>query len=164
MENELTQKNSMPSVVFGSKQLEKLPRRKINIQKLFHKISVSDYAVMWFLSSNAECADGESRFYLKDLAQTSGISMQVITKMVRMLEEKGLVSWKHDGCGENGTYIQITEAGIQAVTEQQDILKGFRVNVIEQFGDKRFLKLLGEMSVLEEIMNREIEKEDIGNE
>lgn len=150
--------------VLGESRLEKLPVRKVSIRKLFHKVSVLDYAIMWFLADKAEGADGKRKFYLKELSESSGIHMHIITEMVRQLRDKGLVEWKHDGSGENGTYIRITETGLQAVTEQCDILKKFHNNVIGRFGSERFIKLLNEMSAFEDIMSEEIEKEGIKDE
>ncbi|MGN1482033.1 hypothetical protein [Porcipelethomonas sp.] len=148
----------------GAKQLARIPHEKINIQKLFHKVSVLDYAIMWFLSDKVKQTEENQKFYLKDLSQAAGMPITFITEMVRQLQEKGLVEWKHDGGGEMGTYIQFTSVGMQAVLEQSDILTDFHTNVIEQFGHERFLKLLSEMSALEEIMNREIEREEQTNE
>ena len=160
MENE---KNTLISVS-PETGIEKISHQKINIQKLFHKVSVLDYAIMWFFANKVEQADESQKFYLKDLSESSGVPIHIITEMVRQLREKGLVIWKHDGNGENGTYIQVTEMGIQSVTEQRDILKHFQKNVIEKFGSERFLNLLREMAAFEEIMNKEIEKENKENE
>lgn len=156
--------NNTELTVLGESSLEKLPVRKVSIQKLFHKVSVLDYAIMWFLADKAEGADESRKFYLKEMSESSGIHMHIITEMVRQLRDKGLVEWKHDGSGENGTYIRITSAGMQAVTEQRDILKDFHSNVIGRFGSERFIKLLNEMSAFEDIMSEEIDKEDIENE
>ena len=141
-----------------------IQRKKVNFQKLFHKVSVIDYAVMWFLANKAEQADENQKFYLKDLAAASGVPVHIITEMVRILKDKGLVSWKHDGNGEEGTYIQVTSSGVRAVMEQRDILKDFQKNVIEKFGNERFLNLLHEMSEFEDIMNNEIERGGTKNE
>ena len=140
-------------------ELDKIPRQKINIQKLFHKVSVLDYAVMWFIANKAEKADINQKFYLKDMAESSGLPMHIITEMVRKLRDKGLVEWTHDGSGEKGTYVKITELGVSSVTAQRDILQDYNKNVIEKFGTERFLNLIREMSEFEEIMNTEIEKE-----
>lgn len=146
--------------VTAKAELDKIPRQKINIQKLFHKVSVLDYAVMWFIANKAEKADINQKFYLKDMAESSGLPMHIITEMVRKLRDKGLVEWTHDGNGENGTYVKITELGVSSVTAQRDILQDYNKNVIEKFGMERFLNLIREMSEFEEIMNAEIEKEN----
>ena len=153
----MTQKENTIPAVSGTAKLSRIPHEKINIQKLFHKVSVLDYAIMWFLSDKVNKTEENQKFYLKDLSQAAGIPM-------RMATDKGLVEWTHDGGGESGTYIQITSAGMQAVLEQSDILTNFHINLVEQFGYERFLNLLSEMSAFEEIMNKEIEKEEQTNE
>ncbi|MGN1403344.1 MAG: hypothetical protein ACI4XB_03375 [Ruminococcus sp.] len=160
----MTQEQYAVSSVSGEKHLAQLPRETINIQKLFHKVSVLDYAIMWFLSDKVKSNEENQKFYLKDLAQAAGVPMHIVTEMVRQLQGKGLVEWKHDGSGEDGTYIQVTANGLRAVLEQRDILVGFHTNVIEQFGHERFLKLLSEMSAFEEMVNSEIEKEGAQHE
>lgn len=160
----MTQKENTIPAVSGTAKLSRISHEKINIQKLFHKVSVLDYAIMWFLSDKVNKTEENQKFYLKDLSQAAGIPMRMATDMARKLQDKGLVEWTHDGGGESGTYIQITSAGMQAVLEQSDILTNFHINLVEQFGYERFLNLLSEMSAFEEIMNKEIEKEEQTNE
>ena len=61
--------------------------------------------------------------------------------------------WKHDGSGEEGTYIQITENGVAVLEQQQQVLSEFYADVIEKFGKGRFLNLLSELEALEEVIN-----------
>ena len=160
----MDEKKNISVNVSDNTDVAAIQRKKVNFQKLFHKVSVIDYAVMWFLADKARQADENQKFYLKELAATSGVPMHIITEMVRILRDKGLVSWKHDGSGEEGTYIQVTSSGVRAVMEQRDILKDFQKNVIEKFGNERFLNLLHEMSEFEDIMNNEIERGGTKNE
>lgn len=133
---------------------------RINLKKLFTKVSVADYAAMWFLAENAAYAQDTQKFYLKELAQAAEIPMPIITQMVRKLQDKGLVIWTHDGCGEQGTYIQLTENGIEALIEQRNILTEFETDIISRFGKERFLHLMSEMAAFEELMNKSAESED----
>ena len=159
----MEKENSISNITTGIDKAD-IKQKKVNIQKLFHRVSAIDYAVMWFLADKAEEAEASQKFYLKDLAAASGAPMHVITEMVRKLRDKGLVSWTHDGNGEEGTYIQVTPLGARSVTEQKDILTDFHKNVIEKFGRERFFNLLHEMAEFEDIMNNEIERENAGNE
>ena len=162
---EKSDNNINTAVTVAAKKIpEKIPRQKINIQKLFHKVSALDYAVMWFIANKAENASENEKFYLKDMAESSGISMHIITEMVRKLRDKGLVVWTHDGNGQEGTYVKVTELGARSVLEQREILSDFHKNVIDEFGSDRFLNMIREMSEFEEIMNKEIEKENNINE
>ena len=84
--------------------------------------------------------------------------MGKVSKIVKELQDRGLVKWKHDGAGENGTYIVITENGISSAIEQQKILENFYKSIIEQYGEERFINLLGQIAELEEVMNRVIDE------
>lgn len=129
-----------------------------NRKKLFQKMSTTDYVTMWFLANIMEEPSENQRIYLQEMADKLKLPIPKVSKIVRELQERNLVKWKHDGAGEDGTYIQITEKGIKAANEQQEILKEFYHNVIKRFGEEDFLDLIGKIGELEEIMNDEIEK------
>lgn len=122
------------------------------LQKLINRVDVSNYMMMWFLIQQTETPDQRQKFYLKDLSQSFGITMYVMTALARRLQEKNLVVWKHDGNGEEGTYLQVTEVGMQTATDQRKTLERYRQEIKEQFGEERFFLLMREMSALEELM------------
>lgn len=150
--------NNNTLVTDNTRSLSLLPRKRINIQKLFNKVSAADYVVMWFLSTEINEAEENRRYYLKQIAEASGLPMQFVSQMAGKLQDKGLAVWTHDGLGKEGTYIMITPEGMKALKEQSDILTDFRYTVVNKFGKERFRKLISEISALEEIMNGEIEK------
>ncbi|MGN0577077.1 MAG: hypothetical protein ACI4J4_00505 [Ruminiclostridium sp.] len=151
-------KNESALVPDSARSLSLLPRNRINLQKLFSKVSAADYAVMWFLSTEINEAEENRRYYLKQIAEASGLPMHFVSQMAGKLQDKGLAVWTHDGLGKDGTYIMITPEGMRALKEQSDILSDFRYAVVSKFGKERFKKLISEMSALDEIMNGEIEK------
>lgn len=127
-------------------------------QKLFQKMSTSDYVAMWILSRSIESGNAESKIYLEDIAEKLKLPMGKVSKIVKELQARGLVKWKHDGAGEEGTYVMITESGISSAIEQQKILEKFYKTVIEEYGEERFIQLLGQIAELEELMNRVIDE------
>ncbi len=156
--NENENKNETTLITDSARSLSLLPRKRINLQKLFNKVSAADYAVMWFLSTEINEAERNHKYYLKQIAEASGLPMQFVSQMAGKLQDKGLAVWTHDGLGKDGTYIMITPEGMRALKEQSDILSDFRYAVVSKFGKERFKKLISEMSALDEIMNGEIEK------
>lgn len=132
---------------------------RVNMRKLFQNMSIADYTAIWTLSKHIE-EEEHPKIYLKDISEKLKLPMPRVSAMARGLQEKGLVHWQHDGKGEKGTYIQITENGLQQAKEQQERIKEFYQTVIEQFGKERFIRLLQEMGELEEIMSQEMEKWD----
>lgn len=127
-------------------------------KKLFQKMSTADYVAMWILSKSIDTEASDSKIYLEDIARSLKLSMGKVSKIVRELQSRGLVKWKHDGAGEEGTYIVITENGISSVIEQQKILEKFYKTVIEEYGEEQFIQLLGQIAELEEVMNGVIDE------
>lgn len=72
--------------------------------------------------------------------------------MVSKLKEKGLVLWSHDGNGSEGTYIVITETGLNALHTQEKILKNYYQEVIERVGRDRFVHIIEELQTLKSVM------------
>ena len=61
--------NNNTLVTDNTRSLSLLPRKRINIQKLFNKVSAADYVVMWFLSTEINEAEENRRYYLKQIAE-----------------------------------------------------------------------------------------------
>ena len=137
---------------------------RFNVRKLFTKMTAAEYTAVWVLSRDKEGDDESRKIYLSDISEKLKLPMPMVSKMVRGLRDKGLVTWRHDGRGEDGTYILITAKGIRLATEQQEILVNFYKNVIESFGKEHFVDFIREISELEQFMNDELKKEGIYNE
>lgn len=131
---------------------------RVDLHKLFENMSSLDYAAMWVLSRHMEGAEENKKIYLKEISERLMLPMPKVSRLVQTLQDKGLVYWRHDGKGEEGTYIQITENGIQQAISQQERLREFYTQVIPRFGKERFVHLLEEMNELEEIIKGEMEK------
>lgn len=134
---------------------------KLSVQKLFDKMTAADYVALCMVlktSDNADEPQEGRKIYLADIAETLKLSMEKVSRLVRTLQERGLVVWKHDGKGEDGTYIMITDKGLHSAEEQQEKLKRFYADVIEQFGKDRFVALLAQLKELEDIMSEEMEE------
>lgn len=85
-----------------------------------------------------------------------------VTAIARSLQGKGLVRWTHDGNGEDGTYILLTDTALTSVQAHRQTLRKYHQRVVSAFGEERFLHLLSEIAQLEEILRQEAEK--VGDE
>ena len=127
---------------------------------LFTELSLSDYIA---LRSVTEAASGQGRTYLKDLAERLEMPMPKASQMIRKLHERGLVFWSHSGDGSDGTYVVITDSGVQAMERQANILNTYYSRVIEAFGYENLKGLLEQISRLEGIMNEVFTKGAAGS-
>lgn len=132
---------------------------KVNVKKLFSGISVLDYnAMQAILRFNEKKENVSDRIYLRELSEELKIPISKVSQMIGRLQENGMVRWKHEGKGEQGTYIEITDRGVEAVRKQQDILKNFYGTVVTRYGVDKFVQMLDMVTELEDIMTDELEK------
>jgi len=102
------------------------------------------------------------RTYLKDIADKMQRSVRQTSRMVKTLQERGLVAWSHDGDGSEGTYVTITEAGSRMRQEEEEALKKYYGRVIKSYGRENLLHLLQLMKQLETVMSTEFEEMEVG--
>lgn len=134
-------------------------------KNLFTELSVAEYITLHIIKrTSSENTTLQDKIYLKDLAEKLGISIHKASKMVRELKNRGLVSWSHDGDGENGTYIIENDAGVAAMRRQDVLLEKYYKRVIEKFGQNNLVDLLEKMERLEEIMHIELLEEGVDND
>lgn len=156
-------RNTTLAAVYGSDPYHASSLGHDAFQKLFHKMSATEYTSMWLLYHYAQDT-GAEKIYLKDIAQQMDLPMPKVSKLVKDLKSKGFVHWTHDGAGEDGTYIQFTDSFLDSAQEQKQRLSNYYTRVIEAFGEESFLHLLADLAKLEEIMRLEAEKAGEVNE
>ena len=120
---------------------------------LFNDLSVGDYVVL----HTVLCF--EDKAYLEKLGEKLNLSISKMSNVATNLKNRGLVIWSHDGDGSEGTYLTITETGLKLMDKQEDKLKNYYERVINRFGLKNTVDLIGKMTALETIMEEEMENE-----
>lgn len=132
---------------------------------LFTELSISEYIALHIITGNSpvQAVDGH-KTYLRELADRMQASIHKVSSMVSKLKSRGLVLWSHDGSGEEGTYVIVTPSGLRAMERQEQILKEFYAQVIDQYGAARLIALLQEMKELEQVMDCVYTKEGGGEE
>ena len=133
------------------------------IRSFFQKLSIPEYLAMHIIKES-EQTDRiyAGRTYLKDIADKMQRSVRQTSRMVKTLQERGLVAWSHDGDGSEGTYVTITEAGSRMLQEEEEALKKYYGRVITSYGRENLLHLLQLMKQLETVMSTEFEEMEVG--
>lgn len=125
-------------------------------RNLFIELEISEYIALHSIARVAsDKNDLSQKTYLSDLAEHLEMSISGVSKMITRLKDRGLVLWSHDGDGSDGTYVVITESGINAMSRQEKILGDYYSRVIDKFGHDNLIQLLKQMEKLEEIMDTE---------
>ena len=123
------------------------------VRKRLSEISFREYIALQMISRIA--SDGSDRAYLKDLADNMWLSTRQMSKLAGSLRDSGLVTWSHDGDGSDGTYLSITERGKELISKNEELLRKYYENVIEEYGREEIIDLLLKMKKLETIMQSE---------
>lgn len=128
---------------------------KDHLHMIFSEVSFIDYNLIlgiWpMLQTNmdAEC----NPVYLQQIAESSNLEMNQVSKMVKVLSERGLVLWER---GETGTYIKIESYGKEKMRKQQEILLEYFTHVITQIGEARFREFIKILNDVETVMERTV--------
>lgn len=127
------------------------------VQNIFQEMASADYVLMWLLFKHAKDT-GSEKIYFKDLAQALHLPEGRVSKVARDLQRKGYVLWTHDGDGQEGTYLQLTDSARESAQAQHALLADFNQRVMKAYGEEDFIDLLGQIARLESIIEQEAEK------
>ena len=126
----------------------------------FGDLRMSEYLVLKEIASADENGLYEGKTYLMDLAASLDQSIRKTAKTVRKLRDRGLIFWEHDGDGEDGTYVLITEDGRSLLENREEHIRRFFSRVIDNFGRDDTKKLLRMLKEFETVMRAELEGDE----
>lgn len=112
------------------------------LRHLFQENASDEYALIWLLSKHTKDT-GSEKIYLKDIVRELNLPMPKVSAIARSLQNKGLVRWTHDGNGEEGTYILLTDTAVTSVQAHRQTLRAYHQRVVAAYGEEKFLHLLG---------------------
>lgn len=131
------------------------------IFQFLNELSMQEYVALHIMDDNEEGMPvDQARTYLQDLTERMNLTVRKTSTMVKQLKERGLVSWKHDGDGSEGTYVVLTDMGRKMLRSQEERMIDYFSNVIVEFGIDRVIELLTLWRELEGIMRNEIRKRE----
>ena len=96
----------------------------------------------------------DGKVYLKEIAEEVELPMNEVSADIKGLRDSGYVKWTHDGAGENGTYVVMTDNGNEMLEENRKKLADFYKKVIEEYGYDKLIALVDSMKELETTMRR----------
>ena len=139
-----------------------LRRYLFNKPQVSQVLNEADYILLHIIMETArEHEIYEGKTYLKDLSEKMMLTIRQTSKLISKLKERGLVKWSHDGDGNEGTYVTITDEGRKLMEQQQSVYKEYYGNVINKFGKDNLIELLNLMKQLETVMYSEQEKMEV---
>lgn len=121
------------------------------IRDFFDRTTMNEYVALKEISNHCP----GDKIYLKDLADAMQISYQKLSETIAPLSDKGYVTWTHDGHGENGTYLIITQDGLDLLESQEAYLKDFYSRVIQIYGKDKLFQLLSLIKELQDVVKEQ---------
>ncbi len=115
--------------------------------RVFTEVSTNEYLTLLLLVRKLGLH--ESKVYLREICEELDTPMQKVSPRAQRLQDRGLVYWEHD---EQGTYIRISERGVEAMEKQQEILTDFIAKAIEKYGYEDFNRLIEMRQKLNSVM------------
>ena len=131
---------------------------KDRIERIFTILPFQDFIPIWLLYERS-LHTSQDKFYLREISEILNMPMRRVSALARSMQDRGLVDWKHDGSGEDGTYLQIHEDVLNSVLMQKNLLNDLLERVINTFGKEEFLMLILTLSRIEKIIDQELKEE-----
>ena len=131
---------------------------KDRIERIFTILPFQDFIPIWLLYERS-LHTSQDKVYLREISEVLNMPMRRVSALARSMQDRGLVDWKHDGSGEDGTYLQIHEDVLNSVLMQKNHLNDLLERVINTFGKEEFLMLILTLSRIEKIIDQELKEE-----
>lgn len=132
-----------------------------NFREYFKDLQIMEYVFLHAIIENEKSAAIYSgRTYLQELADKMQMPIRQTSRIIRELQDKGLVVWSHDGDGSEGTYVTVTQEGITRFYKQEEGMIHFFGNVIEKFGQENLMQLLRLMKEFGTVLSAELENKE----
>lgn len=121
--------------------------------QITHSLKRGEYLMLIFIHHTAQERE-DGKVYLKEIAEEVELPMNEVSADIKGLRDSGYVKWTHDGAGENGTYVVMTDNGNEMLEENRKKLADFYKKVIEEYGYDKLIALVDSMKELETTMHR----------
>lgn len=133
--------------------------RKMNIASMLPDISHGDFAVLKMIQRcGQEKEEAAKPVKVSAIVRCSKLPAPAISRTLKHLEEKEYVIRTVDREDRRNTFVEITEAGEELLTEADGIMSGFADAVFGQMGDETMRKLNSYLARMAETAEAEIAK------
>jgi len=114
--------------------------RKLYFSRRLDGITEREYLFLRILDCLSE-KHGSGSVYVSSLVTELNISGPAVSKMLKNLEDKQLISRKTDTSDRRNTIVELTEKGLKVKEQADEIAACFFTKVAEKFGNENMEKL-----------------------
>ena len=137
--------------------------RRIHGEKLLIGLSASEFRFLRAIQEFHWKYPDKIGIYVNDLAQKMYVTKSGASKMLRQLEEHGLIERQIDCKDRRNTFVCLTEKGKQLGELQKERFDCFLMQIVDDLGEQRFEEIMdGICDLTQAITNRiqELHKQD----
>lgn len=102
--------------------------KRINQEKTFSSITISDHRVLKFITAN--------EINSNDIARQVGVSKQAISKSISSLEKRGFIMRKESKEDGRSQILLLTEKGNKLISKAIQVAKELELATLKQLGSK----------------------------
>ncbi len=133
--------------------------KKASFTMIFEDISKGEFFTLEMINKYTESNGNNGGICVSDIAKGQKISTSAISRMLRQLEEKGLIIRTVDKTDRRNTYVTLTDLGNEKRLSAASYLNKFVEKIIIRMGDQKISQLIELINEMSDIMEDEFEIE-----
>lgn len=133
--------------------------KKVDIRWLNMGLSESEFMMLNIVGRYDTTDRDQPGIYVSQLADLLQVSPPAVSRMLRGLEKRGLLTRETDKRNRRNTFVKLTEDGCSEREKAVSRIKDFLNRVIQRAGIPETEQMLRQIARVREVMQEELEKE-----
>ena len=122
--------------------------RHMDWSKITKGVTQPEYLILTALHVHHQEAPDSQGIYVSALGEELSVSVSMISKLLRVLEEKGWILRTVDKNSRRNTFVTLTPLGESVYQTASKEMKDFHQGVVDSLGQERFMQLLSSAATL----------------
>ena len=122
--------------------------RHMDWSKITPGVTQPEYLILTALSVHRQTQPDSQGLYVSSLAEELSVSVSMISKLLKSMEEKDWILRTIDKHSRRNTFVSIGPTGQSVYDAASERLRAFHQGVVESIGQERFTQLLSSAATL----------------
>ena len=122
--------------------------RHMDWSKITPGVSQPEFLILTALHVHAKKHPDSEGLYVSSLAEELSVSVSMISKLLKSLEEKDWILRTIDKHSRRNTFVSLTPLGQEIYAAATGQMKAFHKSVVDSLGQERFTQLLSSAATL----------------
>ncbi len=122
--------------------------RRMDWSKITPGVTQPEYLILTALSVHRQTQPESEGVYVSALAEELSVSVSMISKLLKSMEEKDWILRTIDRHSRRNTFFSIASAGQSIYDAASEQLRKFHQSVVESIGQEKFAQLLSSAATL----------------